>query len=178
MRLLSATFRYYGISPWEIETLYDTLKRSFAVEDEELQPDDPQFVSMVEIGFPIMYGESFFEDFSMDSWHKVKEILKNMKRRRGKKGVKTYVRFAGFDDLLVPLVFPLLSKSDRPYEMGIEKLEYLVDIVPIQLKTVPTGAEEVMYSYDEITFKWSPSIALVSGLNYSFKNDEWVPPKK
>jgi len=175
---LSAIFRYYTISPWEIETLYDTLKRSFEVKEEEVKPDDTTYVSMVEISFPVMYGESFFQEFSMDSWHKVKEILKNMKRRRGKKGVKTYVRFAGFGDTPVPLIFPLLSKGDRQYEMGIEKLEYLVDIVPLQLKTVPAGAEEVLYSYDEATFKWSPAIALVKGVNYSFKNNEWLPPKK
>ncbi|MEM3160745.1 MAG: hypothetical protein QXJ74_08175 [Nitrososphaera sp.] len=175
---MSAIFRYYAISPWETETLYDTLKRSFEVKEEELRPDDTSYVSMVEISFPVMYGESFFQEFSMDSWHKVKEILKNMKRRRGKKGVKTYVRFAGFGDTPVPLVFPLLSKGDRQYEMGIEKLEYLVDIVPLQLKTVPAGAEEVLYSYDEATFKWSPAIALVKGVNYSFKNNEWLPPKK
>lgn len=175
---MSTTFRYHTISPWEIETLYDTLKRSFEVEDTEVEPDDPQYASMVEISFPVMYGESFFQEFSMDSWHKVKEILKNMKRRRGKRGVKTYVRFAGFGHTPIPVVFPLLSKGDRQYEMGIEKLEYLVDIVPIQLKTVPQDAEEVLYSYDEATFKWSPSVALVKGVNYSFKNDEWIPPKK
>lgn len=175
---MSAIFRYYTISPWEIETLYDTLKRSFEVKEEEVKPDDTTYVSMVEISFPVMYGESFFQEFSMDSWHKVKEILKNMKRRRGKKGVKTYVRFAGFGDTPVPLIFPLLSKGDRQYEMGIEKLEYLVDIVPLQLKTVPAIAEEVLYSYDEATFKWSPAIALVKGVNYSFKNNEWLPPKK
>lgn len=175
---MSAIFRYSVISPWEIETLYDTLKRSFEVDDEEVPPDDPRYVSMVEISFPVMYGETFFQEFSMDSWHKVKEILKNMKRRRGKKGVKTYVRFAGFGDTPIPVVFPLLSKGDRQYEMGIEKLEYLVDIVPLQLKTVPSGAEEVLYSYDEATFKWSPSVALVRGINYSFKNNEWLPPKK
>lgn len=154
------------------------MKRSFEVEDEELQPDDPQYVSMVEIDFPVLYGESFFQNFSMDSWHKIKEILKNMKRRRGKKGVKTYVRFAGFGDVNTPVVFPLLSKGDRQFEMGIEKLEYLVDIVPLQLKTVPFGAEEVVYSYDEATFKWSPSIALVHGINYSFKNNEWLHLKR
>ena len=161
-----------------METLYDTLKRSFEVEEEVVPPDDPQFVSMVEISFPVLYAETFFQEFSMFSWYKVKEVLKNMKRRRGKRGVKTYVRFAGFGDTPVPVIFPLLSKGNREYEMGLEKLEYMVDIVPLQLKTVPSGTEEVLYSYDEATFKWSPSVALVSGINYSFRNNEWLPPKK
>jgi hypothetical protein len=41
----AAVFRYYGASAWEIETLYDTLSRSYSVEDSEVQADDPQFVT-------------------------------------------------------------------------------------------------------------------------------------
>jgi hypothetical protein len=173
-----ATFRYYGISPWEIETLYDTLKRSYEVDDVEVPADDPQFVSMVEIGFPVPFGEPFFQEFTMDSWFKIKGVLKDMKRRRGRRGVKTYVRFAGFEGSAIPILFPILSKGDRQYEMGIEKIEYLVDIVPLQLKTVPKGTEEVLFSYEEATFKWSPGIARVDDVNLVFKNNEWLPPKK
>jgi hypothetical protein len=173
-----ATFRYYAISPWEIETLYDTLKRSYEVDDVEVPADDPQFVSMVEIGFPVSFGEPFFQEFTMDSWYKVKGVLKDMKRRRGRKGVKTYIRFAGFENVKIPIVFPIMSKGDRQYEMGIEKIEYLVDIVPLQLKTVPPNAEEILFSYEDATFKWSPSTALVNGINLVFKNNEWVVPQK
>ena len=174
----TAAFRYYGASPWEIETLYDTLKRSYEVDDSEVAADDPQYVTMVEIGFPVPFGESFFQDFTMDSWYKVKGVLKDMKRRRGRKAVKTYIRFAGFDGGYAPVVFPLLSKGDRQYEMGVEKLEYMVDIVPLQLKTVPRNAGEVLYSYEEATYRWSPATALVDGVNYLYKDSEWVLPKK
>ena len=172
-----ATFRYYTISSWELETLYDTLKRSFEVEDAEVEADDPQYVSMVEIAFPLPFGEPFFQEFTMDSWHKVKGVLKDMKRRRGRKGVKAYIRFAGFEGGEAPIVFPLLPKGDRQFEMGIEKIEYLVDIVPLQLKTAPPNADEILFSYDEATFKWSPGVARVGGVNLVFKNDAWIPPK-
>lgn len=173
-----ATFRYYAISPWETETLYDTLKRSYEVDDVEVPADDPQFVSMVEIGFPVPFAESFFQEFTMDSWYKIKGVLKDMKRRRGRKGVKTYIRFAGFENTKIPVVFPVMSKGDRQYEMGIEKIEYLVDIVPLQLKTMPPNAEEIIFSYEEATFKWSPGTTRVNDLNLVFKNNEWVVPKK
>jgi hypothetical protein len=100
-----------------------------------------------------------------------------MKRRRGRKGVKAYVRFAGFEGGEAPIVFPLLPKGDRQFEMGIEKIEYLVDIVPLQLKTAPASADEILFSYDEATFKWSPGVARVGGVNLVFKNDAWIPPK-
>lgn len=189
----TAIFRYYGASAWEIETLYDTLSRSYSVEDAEVPADDPQFVTMIEIGFPAPFGEPFFQEFTMESWFKVKGVLKDMKKRRGRKGVKTYIRFSGFEGesssggrkISTPaatntntvVVFPLLSKGDRQYEMGVEKLEYLIDIVPLQLKTLPKDAGEVWYSYEEATFKWSPWTAMMAnGINYFYKNNEWVQP--
>ncbi len=161
------------------------------MEDAEVPADDPQFVTMIEIGFPAPFGEPFFQEFTMESWFKVKGVLKDMKKRRGRKGVKTYIRFAGFDrggsggsttnnsnnGGKPPVVFPLLSKGDRQYEMGVEKLEYLIDIVPLQLKTLPKDAEEVWYSYEEATFKWSPGTAMMAnGVNYFYKNNEWAAP--
>jgi len=169
----TAAFYHYGISPWEIEVIYDTLRRSFEVEEKQMQPDDPQYVSMIEIWFPARFGESFFQDFTMDSWFKIKGVIKDVKRRRGRKGLKVFIRFASYGGESVDLIFPLLSKGDRQFEMGIEKIEYLVDIVPVQLKTIPPKAEEIWYSYDEASFRWSPAIAKSDNVNYLFKNSEW-----
>ena len=165
----AATFYHYGISLWEIEIIYDTLNRSFEVEEKQLQPDDPQFVSMIEVGFPVPFDESFFQTFTMESWFKIKGVIKDVKRRRGRKGVKAFIRFAGSP----AVVFPLLNKGDRQFEMGIEKLEYLVDVVPLQIKSIPPNTEEVWFSYDEASYKWSPSVAKSSDRNYFFKNNEW-----
>jgi hypothetical protein len=171
----TATFYHYGISPWEIEVIYDTLSRSFEVEEKQLLPDDPQYVSMVEISFPIPYGETFFQqEFSMDSWFKIKGVIKDVKKRRGRKAIKVFIRFAGFgNNKKIGIVFPLQSKGDRQFEMGIEKIEYLVDIVPVQLQLIPPGAEEIWYLYDEASYKWNPSAAKTSSINYLFKNNEW-----
>ena len=171
----TATFYHYGISPWEIEVIYDTLNRSFEVEERQLQPDDPQYVSMVEIGFPVPYGEIFFQqEFTMDSWFKIKGVIKDVKKRRGRKSIKIFIRFAGFgNNKKIGIVFPLQSKGDRQFEMGIEKIEYLVDIIPVQLQLVPPDSEEIWYFYDEASSKWNPSIAKTSSLNYLFKNNEW-----
>jgi hypothetical protein len=165
----AATFYHYGVSLWEIEIIYDTLNRSFEVEEKQLQPDDPQFVSMIEVGFPVPFDESFFQTFTMESWFKIKGVIKDVKRRRGRKGVKAFIRFAGSP----AVVFPLLNKGDRQFEMGIEKLEYLVDVVPLQIKSIPPNTEEMWFSYDEASYKWSPSVAKSSDRNYFFKNNEW-----
>ena len=165
-----ATFHYYGISPWEIEVLYDTLKRSFEVEERQLQPDDPKYVSMIEICFPLQYDETFFQTFSMDSWFKVKGVIKDIKRRRGGKGLKTFLKFEGNPSV----IFQLSHKGDRQFEMAAEKLEYLVDVVPVQLKSVPQDTKEVLFSFDESTYKWTPSVAKDSDeRNFIFKGGQW-----
>jgi hypothetical protein len=174
----TAVFYHYGISPWEIEVIYDTLNRSFEVEEKQLPLDDPQYVSMVDIGFPIPYNEAFFQqEFTTDSWFKIKGVMKDVKKRRGRKGIKAFIRFAGFGNSnntkKIGIVFPLQSKGDRQFEMGIEKIEYLVDIVPVQLQLIPPGAEEIWYFYDEASSKWIPSVAKTSSINYLFKNNEW-----
>ncbi|HEX6253686.1 MAG TPA: hypothetical protein VFZ55_05655 [Nitrososphaera sp.] len=174
----TATFYHYGISPWEIEVIYDTLNRSFEVEEMQLSPDDPQCVSFIEIRFPVPYNETFFQqEFTMDSWFKIKGVIKDVKKRRGRKNIKAFIRFAGFgnnnNNKKIGIVFPLQSGGDRQFEMGIEKIEYLVDIVPVQLQLIPPGAEEIWYLYDEASSKWSPSVAKTSSINYLFKNNEW-----
>lgn len=174
----TAAFLHYGISPWEIEVIYDTLSRCFEVEEKQVSPDDPQYVSMVEISFPVPYNETFFQqEFRMDNWYKIKSVIKDVKKRRGRKGIKAFISFAGFgnnnNNKNIHIVFPLQSKGDRQFEMGIEKIEYLVDIVPGQLQLMPQGAEEIWYLFDEASYRWTPSVARTSTLNYIFKNNEW-----
>jgi hypothetical protein len=171
-----ASFYHYGISPWEIEVIYDTLSRCFEVEEKQLSPDDPQYVSMIEIRFPAPYNETFFQhEFTMDNWFKIKGVIKDIKKRRGRKGIKAFIKFAGFgnENRKIAVVFPLQNRGERQFEMGIEKIEYLVDIVPVQLQLIPTGTEEIWYLYDEVSYKWSPFVAKTSNLNYIFKNNEW-----
>ena len=111
----------------------------------------------------------------MDRWFKIKGIIKEMKRRRGKKGIKASLCFCGvMTGIKSHLIFSLMNKSDRQFEMGIEKIEYLVDIVPIRLGTLPTNTKEITYSYDEVSFKWLPYLAKDDdGLEYFFKSNEW-----
>ena len=172
MSLAAATFHHYGISPWEIEVLYDTLARTFEVEEKQLEPDDSLYVSMIDIGFPLPYDEAFFRTFKMESWFKVKGVIKDIKRRRGGRGLKTFLKFNGTPAIM----FQLRQKGERQFEMGIEKIEYLVDVIPVQLKHVPAGTEEVLFNFDETAYKWGPSVARAEGeRNYIFKNGEWKP---
>jgi hypothetical protein len=170
-----AKFRYYGLALFEIEIIYDTLSGLFEVSEEQLLTEDNGYISIVEIEFPVPFGEFFFQFFTMERWHKIKGIIKEMKRRRGKKGIKAYLGFYGISpEIKSHLIFLIVNGNNRQFEMGIEKIEYLVDIVPIQLGTLPNNTKEITYSYDEVSFKWLPYLAKDDdGLEYFFKSNEW-----
>jgi hypothetical protein len=171
-----AKFRYYGLAPFEIEVIYTALKGSFDIWEEQLPIDESsQYVSMVEIEFPVPFSESFFQFFTMERWYRIKGIIKEMKRRRGKKGIKAFLNFCGImSEIKSQLIFSLTNKSNRQFEMGIEKIEYLVDIIPLQLGALPPNIKEITYSYDEVNFRWRPDAAVGNGgLDYFFKNNEW-----
>lgn len=178
----SAKFLYYGIAPFEIEVIYSALKGVFDhVDEQQLPIEDTLYVSMVEIGFPIPFGESFFQKFTMQRWYKIKGLIKEMKRRRGnRRGVKASISFCGIapEEMIPRLIFSLMNKNNKLFEMAIEKIEYLVDIIPIQMQTFTStnNMDEIVYCYDEERFKWSPySTKYSDGSEYYYlpKTKEW-----
>jgi hypothetical protein len=183
-QLEAVKFSYYGISQFEIEVIYSTLKWAFGIVDEQkLQLEENEYVSMIEIEFPVPFGESFFRKLSMERWHKIKGLIKEMKRRRGgKKGVKAFFSFCGVEqgEMKPRLIFSFMNKNNRHFEMAIEKIEYLVDVIPLQLQMFQhTGniLKEILYIYDENNFKWNPSMTKsADGSEYYYvqKTKEWV----
>lgn len=154
-----AKFKHYGISPFEIEVIYDVLKESFELQEEQLVPIDENTMSMVEIELPVSYDDSFFSWFSAERWIKIKEVLKEMARRRGKSGIRIVFDFCGnTDDSPARVRFLLKGRSGREFEIAIEKIEYMVDTIKMQLKKLPCDIDEVEYLYDEKNHRWFPSI--------------------
>ena len=102
---LTVSLRYYGISPWEIEVIYNIFNEKFEViqevteRDEYLQhlgfrTDSEEFVSALTITIPLPFSEEFFKWFELRAWDKVKHIIKEMKRRRGnRKAIRVEIIF-------------------------------------------------------------------------------------
>ena len=60
---LKSNLKYYGVSPWEIEVIYGYLNARFKVIQEEIEQDDPEFVSMLNLEIPLAFSEEFFKWF-------------------------------------------------------------------------------------------------------------------
>jgi hypothetical protein len=151
-------FRYYGISTSETEVIYNSLYKVFSVY-EELGVYDPNssYVSFVDIRFPVPYGDSFFQLMGADRWNNIKGVLKEMKRRRGRKGLKVLLSFNGISiDPNLDLVFSIVVDKGSAFDDAIEKMEFLGDIIPFQIQSVPRTTNKILYLYDETCSKWMP----------------------
>jgi len=83
-KLQTVSLAYYGISPWEIEVIYGLFSGKFRVLQEETEQNKENFVSALTIDIPLSFSEEFFKWFEFKAWERVKSIIKEMKRRRGK----------------------------------------------------------------------------------------------
>jgi len=127
----TVSLRYYGISPWEIEVIYNILNEKFEVIQDvterheylqhlgskSLQMDCEECVSALTITIPLPFSEEFFKWFGFKAWEKVKSIIKEMKRRRGnRKAIWVEILFENEEwneKITEPGESPILSDKDE-----------------------------------------------------------------
>ena len=127
----TVSLRYYGISPWEIEVIYNIFNEKFEVIQDvterheylqhlgskSLQMDCEECVSALTITIPLPFSEEFFKWFGFKAWEKVKSIIKEMKRRRGnRKAIWVEILFENEEwneKITEPGESPILSDKDE-----------------------------------------------------------------
>ena len=186
----SVYFCFYDLSIQEQEVIYTLLAKTFYVIEEKLSFDDmesqlPNFLSntdysitFIELIFPIKFDNYLFQIISVEHWNSIKNIIKEIKHRRGNKPVICIFKFKGNTNQTdFNIIFSITNSSVHSFEIAIEKVEYLVDIVSIQLSSIPPNTFEVIYFYDESSSKWLPyqakSIENNFVTTYIFKNGLW-----
>jgi hypothetical protein len=146
---------YFGISPLEIEVMYDTLSKFSVVDEGKILVEESDYVSLLNIEFPVAYDEYFFQSFGFDNWQKIKFVFKEMKRRRGRKRFKITLSFCGIStDINSKLVFSLTSEIGPQFEYAIEKIEHIIDTIHIEIKNLESKRQSMSYTYDAIAMKW------------------------
>jgi hypothetical protein len=125
------------------------------VDEGEILVDESEYVSLLNIEFPVAYDEYFFESFGFDNWQKIKFVFKEMKRRRGRKRFKITLSFCGIStDINSKLVFSLTSEIGPQFEYAIEKIEHIIDTIHIEIKNLESKRQSMSYTYDAIAMKW------------------------
>ena len=151
---LTVSLRYYGISPWEIEVIYNLFNGKFSIIQEETEQNKENFVSALTIDIPLPFSEEFFKWFEFKAWEKVKSIIKEMKRRRGKgNAIVVEILFVGKPN--VQFVIDLNENHD--FNSAIEKIDFVVELLPYHLKdnNMPDNPTEILYKYDVKSGKWT-----------------------
>ena len=124
---LTVSLRYYGISPWEIEVIYNIYNEKFEVIQDVTERNEyfkgwnagsrEEFVSALTITIPLPFSEEFFKWFGFKAWEKVKSIIKEMKRRRGnRKAIWVEILFENEEwneKITEPGESPILSDKDE-----------------------------------------------------------------
>lgn len=168
--------RHSRLSLGEVEVLFNMLGNPFDVSEEAVTDIDEGYVSMISIELPLAYNRDFFKTFGMDRWESIKEALKNIKWRRGKKEIQISFKFNG-----KPIVaFSLDTDDNKTFGKALETMEYLMDVILFQIDTkrLPSDVSEVSYGFDKENFRWYPTRAIASNSEYRFLNDEWVVQQK
>jgi len=169
---LETTLRYYGISPWEIEVLYGFLNSHFTVIQDEIEPNDDDFVSYLEMKIPLPFNEAFFQWFDFRRWEKVKAIFKEIKRRRGgRNALKIKISFAGN-----PRIIFTVDATDRQwFNNAIEKIDFVLELLPYHFdpEKIPSGISEIRYEFDSKSVRWRLNTASSENKKYIFMGDSW-----
>jgi hypothetical protein len=171
---LEASMRYFGISPWESEVIYEIFGERFRVQQHELAEPEPGFVSTLYISMPLEFNEEFFKWFEHRRWDKVKAIFKEMKRRRGRgNALKIEISFNG-----IPTIGFVLDVDDRSwFDNALEKLDFVSELLPFQLSSVniPHQVSKVIYVFDVETRKWKLHTLFASEKKFNLVNNVWKP---
>ena len=169
---LKTTLHYYGISPWEIEVIYEFLNSHFTVIQDEIEPNDDNFVSFLDMEIPLPFNEAFFQWFNFKRWEKIKAVFKEMKRRRGNgNAIKININFSGNPRI----IFTVDSEDKQWFDNAIEKIDSVLELLPYHLdpKKLPSKISEIIYKFDSKSNRWRLNTASSEKKKYVFKEDAW-----
>ena len=169
---LKTTLRYYGISPWEIEVIYGFLNSRFIIIQEEIEPSDKKYVSFLDLDIPLAFNEEFFKWFDYRRWEKIKDVFKEMKRRRGSgNAIKIQLNFFGNPKI----VFVLDIEDKQWYDNALEKIDFVLELLPYHLdpEKLPSEIIEINYKFDTETIRWRLNLAKSQNKEYVFRGDGW-----
>ena len=170
--MIKATLQYYGISPWEIEVLYGFLNSHFTIIQDEIESNDENFVSFLELKIPLTFNEEFFQWFDFKRWEKVKSVFKEIKRRRGSSNaLKININFSGNPKI----IFVIDIEDRQKFNNAIEKIDSVLELLPYHLdpQKTPTGISEIFYKFDAESVRWRLNTAISENKKYRFRKESW-----
>ena len=175
-----AEFHVEGeLSPFEQERIFQILKKRFLVS----QPDyvelpDENLVTRVTITFRYPYNSNFFAQVFMEGWRDLKDILREVRYRRGGAGAAFNLVFI---DIYTSIKF--MTGLLDSYQLGsaLDQIGHLTSILRkiIEFGTGGEALDRVECVFDGLSDRWQALRGYGSTTGSSYRFDErdsiWVP---
>jgi hypothetical protein len=170
-------FRYSGTSISETEIIYEILSSILGpVEEEKIPTNDSRIHTIIEIHFPVLYGDDFFTLFTADKWHKLKKVIAEIKKRRGKSQMKIEFSFPGVygeRGATTRLILQTLESDYKKLERAIDRVEVLSEIIDSQISKMPAEVHEMTYCFESTHSRWRPDFVKTDERIYYYTNNSW-----
>ncbi len=142
------------LSPFEHEALYQLLRKTFTVEHPSyVELSDEDLATRVNIIFHHPYTSELFTSVLQENWRDLKEILRQVRHRRGRAGAAFNLTFVNGNSRLV---FRSGRLEQNAMSSAIEQVGYLTGIVQQMTRpgTMKETLELIECSFDPKTDRW------------------------
>ncbi|HZD12664.1 MAG TPA: hypothetical protein VE177_04005 [Candidatus Binatus sp.] len=148
------------LSAFEEEALYNLLRRRFKV-------DPPSFIQFpygmedyttrLNVTFHYPYIQEFFSKHLQENWREFKDLVKNLRYRRGNAGAAFVLTFAE-DDQGFSLVFHSGDLDHNQMSSALDQVGYLTGLLRADVLkpgTLPANVRKVECYFDKVSDRWS-----------------------
>jgi hypothetical protein len=158
------------LSPFEHEALYRILRKGFRLEHPsytELLDED--LATRINVTFHYPYVSTIFTDVLRENWRELKELLRQVRYRRGKAGAAVTFTFIGENRRLV---FRSGILEEKELSSALDQIGHLTGILGQMLR--PETMEKLLglveAEYDRRSDRWS----WFEGFDSTDRNESYV----
>ncbi|OLB70400.1 hypothetical protein AUI06_06420 [archaeon 13_2_20CM_2_52_21] len=142
------------LSPFEDEALYRILRRTFRVEHPSYaELSDEDLATRVNVTFHYPYVTAIFTNVLRENWRELKELLRQVRYRRGRAGAAVTFTFVGEKNRLV---FRSGVLEEKELSSALDQIGHLTGILGQMLRpeTMEKPLELVEAKYDMRSDRW------------------------
>jgi hypothetical protein len=158
------------LSPFEHETLYRILRKGFRVQHPSYtELVDEDLATRINVTFHYPYVTTIFADVLQENWRDLKELIRQVRYRRGRAGAAVTFTFVGDNRRLV---FKSGILEEKELSSAMDQIGHLTGILGQMLRpeTMERSLDVVEAEYDKSSDRWHR----FKGFDSSNRNESYV----
>ena len=162
------------LSPFEDEALYRILRKSFQVDHPTYtQLLDEELSTRVNVLFHHPYSATLFSQVFQENWRELKDLLKQVRYRRGRAGAAFTLTFNG---PVLQFVFKCGVLEESALGSALDQIGHLTGVIGQMLRpdTMDQALVRIESTYDKRSDRWNDFRGSTSSAEESYVFDESV----